>query len=293
MNLFLQKMIVFLSDIECILSPSLPQPRRWRLLRDYVRIRIKASLNRWMHFKREHFLSFKVAVPDYETFLAIFRQVFVRQAYYSRTKRENPIIIDCGGNMGMSVLYWKYIYPHARVTVFEPSREVIDALEHNVRENNLQDIALIQKAVSKENGSAVMYPRGAAACGNTLISSLAEEARPKDRAPEYVVETTRLSEYLPAAVDIIKFDIEGSEDVVLEELLRAHVLTRVREIVLEYHHDPEMGDKRLERILSICQEAQFDVQIFLEDLAFAPQRYIERHGVYALSMRMIQKDSAK
>jgi FkbM family methyltransferase len=292
MHHLIQKIIILLSDIECITSPSLDHPKRLHLLRDYLRIRCKASLNRWVHFKSEHFLSFKVTIPDYETFFAIFRQVFVRQTYYSRTKNEKPLIIDCGGNIGISVLYWKYIYPDAHIIVFEPSKEVVEIMVKNININKLQNVTIVKKAVSNYEGSMTIYPRGTAACGNTLVSSLAKTARLKDRSVNYNVEVTRLSQYLPELVDIVKLDIEGSEDIVLEELSKSNVLNRVREIVLEYHHDPEMGDKRLENILALCQKENFEIQIFSEDTMFSPQRGVEQHQVYSLSMRMINKKYA-
>jgi len=290
MSRLLQKMIITLSDIECIISPAIHQPHRWKLFRDFLRIRIKASLNRWFHFKTEHFLSFTINLIDYETFFAIFRQIFVRQAYYSNTKNSAPFIVDCGGNIGMSLLYWKYLYPDASIIVFEPSKDVLPILKKTIDQNNLKDVILVPNALGGNSGTATMHPRGAAASGNTLVSSIAKTARAKDLGDTYQVTVSKLSDYIQKPIDILKIDIEGSEDIVFQELAQSKTLPTVQEIVLEYHHDPEKGLQRLLTILSICKKNNFAVQIFNEDLVFAPQRNIELENMYSLSMRIVRKN---
>jgi FkbM family methyltransferase len=43
-----------------------------------------------------------------------------------------PVIIDCGGNIGLSVLYFKYLFPNSVITVFEPSPPVFEILKENI-----------------------------------------------------------------------------------------------------------------------------------------------------------------
>jgi len=155
----LKKVLITISDIESVFSPSHPNARRWQLLRDYLRLRVKASLNRWFHFKHERFLSYYVEFPDYEIFFVEFRQIFVLHAYHFRASHSAPRIIDCGGNIGMSVLYFKHLYPDSSITIFEPSREVLPAIRSNIERNKLHNVTLIEKAVNGKNSTANMPMR--------------------------------------------------------------------------------------------------------------------------------------
>ncbi len=40
---------------------------------------------------------------------------------------SKPIILDCGGNQGISTLYFKTLHPDATIHVFEPSPEFLTA----------------------------------------------------------------------------------------------------------------------------------------------------------------------
>ncbi len=49
------------------------------------------------------------------------REIFVELQYYFRARRPDPVIVDGGSNIGMSVLFFKALYPDARVLAFEPA----------------------------------------------------------------------------------------------------------------------------------------------------------------------------
>ncbi len=289
MYFLVHKILVIIGDIDHLLSPAYKHPRRGRLLLDYLRIRIKASLNRWFHFTHDHFLSFEVVVPNYEIFFSTFRQVFIWQTYYLDTDEQAPNIIDCGGNIGMSVLYWKYLYPEAHVTVFEPSREVIGALEENIRRNKLTNVVLVNAAVSATDGTTQIYVRGNAACGNTLSDIIAETTPHKRDIDSYEVKTVRLSDFIQDPVDMLKLDIEGNEGVVFKELAEKNVLEKVKQISLEYHYSPQATGNSLIDILSIFKKYGFEAQIYSEEYENTAQLALEQHGVYAFSMRTVRR----
>src|SRR5690606_29753371 len=47
------------------------------------------------------------------------KEIFVEEVYKVQL-RPNPLIIDCGANIGLSVIYFKRHFPDARVIAFEP-----------------------------------------------------------------------------------------------------------------------------------------------------------------------------
>ncbi len=270
---FLQKFLIFISDIEQIFSPDHVHKQRWAILRAYLRLRIKASLSRWFHFTHEHFLNCHVSFPDYEIFFTTFRQVFVRHAYYFTSQTPTPTIIDCGGNIGMSVLYFKYLYPGAIITVFEPSREVLPSIRKNIADNKLLNVTLVEKAVDAVPGTATMYSRGAAACGNTLVQEIITNVA-KTNNESYTVETTQLSPFVTEHVDLLKLDIEGCEGDVIRELNMSGALGRIGALTLEYH-DTTSSKNNLGPLISILESHHWKVEPFSED----------PHTTYTLSLR--------
>lgn len=55
------------------------------------------------------------------------------------------MILDCGGNIGMSVIWFKQRYPRARITVFEADPQTADLLEENVRTLGLASVTVVQR----------------------------------------------------------------------------------------------------------------------------------------------------
>ena len=291
--IFLHKIIILLSDIEHIYFSSYPQKRKFKLFFDYIRLRIKASLNRWFHFQHEHFLDYHIYVPDYNTFLAIFRQVFIRDTYYFQTKKSAPEIIDCGGNIGMSVLYFAHLYPRANITVFEPSREVINVLKKNIAMNGLKHVRIIHAAVGAENSDVEIYPRGMAACGNTLISAIANTSTKNTTSP-YKVKMLRLSPYIIAPIDLLKLDIEGSEGVVIKDLTELKKLHFIEVILMEYHYYPQVASNNLPDLLANLKNCEFGIQIYSEDVQSTTDPFaLFDNGSYALSIRAINFNPKK
>jgi predicted O-methyltransferase YrrM len=46
-----------------------------------------------------------------------------------------PLILDCGANVGVSVLYFKRLYPDAEIIAFEPDEDVFAILKQNYEES--------------------------------------------------------------------------------------------------------------------------------------------------------------
>jgi FkbM family methyltransferase len=283
------KIGLILDDIAYILSPQYSHAQRHRLVFDYLRLRVKASLNRWFHFSREHFLSYSVEVPDYETFFAIFRQIFVRHAYYFKANTSSPTIIDCGGNIGMSVLYYKYLYPEATIIVFEPSREVLGILRNNIARNALTSVTVVPAAVSSHAGKMQIHTRGAAACGNTLVGGTVNSHSNKGVSDSYEVDVVRLSNHVTGAIDALKLDIEGSEGVVIRELEQSGKLQQIHKIVMEYHYNPSNNENDLIPILQTFKNRGWETQFFFEEPKNNFSLALENGGEYPLSLATVER----
>jgi FkbM family methyltransferase len=166
----------------------------------------------------------------------LHREIFVDLQYYFRASRTDPVIVDGGSNIGMSVLFFKALYPAARVLAFEPAARAHSLLTRNVEANGLRDVEVHRVALGRENAEVAFYedPDDPA----TFRMSTRSERIPGIASP---VPGRRLSDFLSAEVDLLKLDVEGAEDGVLEELSDSGALSGVAQLVVEYHHqlDPE------------------------------------------------------
>src|SRR5581483_2248051 len=52
---------------------------------------------------------------DFEALLVVFEEMFARQPYAVDDLPARPLIVDCGANVGMSILYFKRRYPDAEI----------------------------------------------------------------------------------------------------------------------------------------------------------------------------------
>ena len=225
----------------------------------HQRLRLKRHFVRLFRMRPtgETILGFRVNFFDYRVFTSLFKQMFITREYYFRSKADDPFIIDCGSNIGMSVLFFKWLYPESTIVAFEPDRATFNLLEKNVRGNNLKNVEIFNKAVSDSDGTIEFYsnPDNPGA----LTMSIYSTWNPEKIA--YNVDTVKLSQYITKTVDFLKMDIEGAEVMVIGELAKNGKLRFIREMVMEYHHHMEPSRDLLGKMLATLEENGFGYQI--------------------------------
>ncbi len=170
-------------------------------------------------------LNYRVKITDGPNFYMQYKDEFINRIYDFDAQRLDPLIIDGGSNMGMSILHFKHIYPGARIIAFEPDPAIFRLLSENLALNKIEDVRLVNAGLAAEEGETCFNPDGQA--GGRLSSSGLLR-----------VKMERLSKYLDEPVDFLKLNIEGAELDVLTEAIKAGRLHNVRELVLEYHGWP-------------------------------------------------------
>jgi len=177
-------------------------------------------------------LGYSVTYSSLPVLINLFEEIFIEGSYAFKTTAPGPVIIDCGSNVGLSVLYFKMIYPNSVITAFEPDATSFSLLERNVRENYLQQVTVINAALSDETGEQFLYTPSQknSSLNPTLIPS-------EDQAASTLVKVECLSSYITGPVDCLKIDIEGSEINVLEELIWSRKHELVKLMVVEFHHE--------------------------------------------------------
>src|SRR5262249_42775274 len=79
------------------------------------------------------FLDYGMRIADGFDFYTQFKDIFVQQVYRFDARRPDPHVIDAGSNIGVSTLYFKHLYPRARVTAFEPDPGLFRTLQENMK----------------------------------------------------------------------------------------------------------------------------------------------------------------
>ena len=193
--------------------------------RDFLRLYCScAKRGRYRPLNNVSFGGLSFDVPDAPSFFWQYVDIFKNQSYLFRADTPSPVIYDCGANVGVSVAYFKTLYPGARVVAFEPDREVYDYLSRNLSRNNLlENVAL-------HNAAVWTHSRGV-----TFASDGADGGHVEECLGERVVPSVDLKEMLlgEKRVDLLKMDIEGAETVVMPTL--KHVFNRVCYLFCEYH----------------------------------------------------------
>lgn len=228
--------------------------RRFDLLATYGKLMVKYLLFYRLlkkNKRQETLFGSTIKFFDYDIFFWLFYEIFIKKEYWFAAKTETPTIIDCGSNIGMSILFFKKYYPQAKIIGFEPDRETFAVLKENVAEWNA--VAIHNLALSDREGMISFYS-DAEGKGKLAMSITKQGEEHGMRCKETKVPTTKLSSYITAQVDFLKLDVEGAETLVLEDLDKNKKLPFIKEAFIEYHYSKENPKNKLSVILGILEK---------------------------------------
>lgn len=253
-------MLALVNDLASInRAPSL---RRWPILCAYLRLRtvarVAAYLNR-QAFRRVRLFGAYLSFSNYHAALHLFREIFIQQHYHFQASTPNPTIVDCGGNIGISVLYFKLCYPKATVKVFEPDADAFALLERNVEAFGLTGVEIFPLALAAKDGPRDFYCDPT--IGGGLCHSLLAERIASPNPIVRQVNAERLSKHLSKATDLLKLDLEGSEHEVLDELASSGSLAAVKSLIIEYHHHISDTHGGFSELLKLLDGAGFSYDV--------------------------------
>jgi FkbM family methyltransferase len=187
-------------------------------------------------------------VTDGFSFFHSFQEIFEDGIYSFNAEKKNPIIIDCGSNIGTSIYYFKSLYPDAIITGIEADPSIFSVLKQNIDNSRFQNIDIINKALWNTRTTLDFSHEGADAGRLNDVEKLNDSS--------IFVETILLSEILQehSQIDMLKIDIEGAEVIVLEEIKSQ--LKKVKNLFIEFHSfDNRKQD--LSTLLKILEESNF------------------------------------
>ena len=264
----LNKLTEICSDLRALAIARIPGKAKWQILWVYCRLFFKSRFDRFYHFSEEHFLGYRFQTGVYHHFSIFFREIFVRHSYAFISSTDKPMIIDAGSNIGLSVLYFKWLYPQSKIIAFEPCPPLFEILKKNVEDNKLSDVTIIQSAVADKVGMIELYfpsskPMGGAA---TIVSKAAETKREylKSEWETVQVKTIALSEYISEPVELLKMDIEGAEGLSFQGLDQTKKLSEIQQGIIEFHYNEVSEKNSLVDLLTLLKRNHVRTTIYQE-----------------------------
>lgn len=189
-------------------------------------------------------LNYTITVPDCRSFIWQFKEIFVDNNYLFNAQTDSPVIYDCGSNIGTSVIYFKEIYPGAKIKAFEAQPDIFSILKQNIEFNKIDSVELYSKAVWINNDGIEITSEGAD--GSSIFGD----------GPKTKIDSIRLKELIEKeeTIDFLKMDIEGAETDVLKDCENS--LQHIKHIFIEYHSF--VNEKQnLDLVLSILSKNGF------------------------------------
>ncbi len=193
----------------------------------------------------------EIQLPDSSSFLFMFTEIFLKNVYQFKSDKKSPRIIDCGANIGLSLIYFQQLFPDAEFIAFEPDKTIFKYLQNNTSAFNFNKLNLINKGLWNKESTLAFHSEGAD--GGAILEGIATNVE-----SNITIETCRLSDYLDKQVDFLKMDIEGAEGIVLED--SKEQLKNVKNIFVEYHSF--IGNpQNLGMVINILTDAGFRLHI--------------------------------
>jgi len=200
--------------------------------------------------------SWKIVGYNAKSLLFLFEEIFVNSSYGIKIKNDKPIIFDCGANVGMSVLFFKQLFPNSIIYAFEPNPISFKFLENNISNNNLSDVFIYNLALHSEIGEIKMFYEESI-YGSLLTSTISQ--RGGDQF--FYAKCDKLSNYMKdLSIDLVKIDVEGGEKFIIQDLQEENVLKNSKNYFVEYHSGLD-NDNQLSSFISVFENEGFCLNI--------------------------------
>lgn len=230
--------------------------------REFIRLHDKwKNYPRYKRVNNVRFLNYTFDVPDIPSFIWQFKEIFVDEIYKFETDNKAPVIFDCGANIGMSCLYFKQLYPNAKIKAFEADPDIAEILQKNLLKNHINDVEIINKAVWIDDKGVEFGQEGADGGSINLKTNRIR------------VDSIRLKDFLEKEerIDFLKVDIEGAEYEVLIDC--KDNLSNIQNIFVEYHSRNNLP-QRLSKILNVLEKNNF--RYYIENITKRKKPFINR-----------------
>lgn len=170
----------------------------------------------------------------------IYKEIYLEGVYIDVLNQKKDLtIVDVGANIGVTVQYFRDYAK--KLYAIEPSPENYAALKKNVEFNEWDNVVLCNYALADKDGEMEF----AVAPNNRTTNALVDEKANKGVGPGWYgarvkVPTKSIETFFKEndidEVDFMKFDPEGSEELILYSEGFKKVAPKIKNIMCEFHH---------------------------------------------------------
>lgn len=209
---------------------------RRRLLTVAWRVRCFVSPHKVALFRLGDSAKFRYPLNSaigYALYTAGFETASVK--FVQQELRPGGVFFDVGANGGLyTLIAAQKVGPGGHVYAFEPGERELELLRQNISTNGLTNVTVIDRAVSNKCGVAEF-----AISRDGAMNSLARNRHPGQQIVCWKkVETTTLDgvvkEFGINNVDLVKVDVEGAEQLVLEGAQRLLSASEAPKVICEF-----------------------------------------------------------
>jgi FkbM family methyltransferase len=201
-----------------------------------------------------------------------YKEIFEDKSYmFAEPSDKKFIILDCGSNVGISLVFFIKFYPNAIIEAFEPDPINFSILKENLSYYDCNALTIHNKGVWTNESLLKFDAQGGMGSGiMTDVNNM--------NAQSIDIEVVRLKDIISkyGSIDFIKLDIEGAEFEVLKDCLP--VLSKVKAMFVEFHCN-KTAEQKLDEFLLILKNAGFRYYLrqAYENLELP---FIQKHGEY-------------
>ena len=187
----------------------------------------------------------------------LLNEIFNKKVYDIDLGKTTPVIFDVGAHIGLATIFFNQKYPLARITAFEPNPNIFPLLEENTYYNNIQNVTLHNIALGKTPSKRTLFIDSTNGGFSTAsFSKDAWDGSQKSIGIEVITEP--LSKYIVTPIDLLKMDVEGTEQEIIEELNESGKIKDIKNIIIEFHPTEKQN---IEIIKDILKRNNFIIEI--------------------------------
>ncbi|MBC7828791.1 MAG: FkbM family methyltransferase [Chitinophagaceae bacterium] len=258
----MKKIIRILGLIQIIRQKKYyPGKVRRELTSTLLHLEYKSYRKKGSHEVQLKLFNYNIHAFGYENLRLLFTEIFVHEEYqYFANIQDGTIVADCGANIGIATLYFKWRFPGCIIHCFEPDPMAFLALSKNVKNNNLQQVFLHNVAVMGEEGSLPFYVSQAEQA-SLMMSTVANRMNERTIEVPAIDFSVFVKENNPT---VLKIDIEGAEKNVFDKLISSGAINNLQQIIMEYHHKIEGQPSNLSGMLGILEKTGFEYNLITQ-----------------------------
>lgn len=185
--------------------------------------------------------------------------------------KEDSVVYDVGANTGLYTLFAAKACPDGEMIAFEPYPPNLGLLKQDVARNQLQNVRVIDMALSDSVGSIEFSQPDEDDVGYGSSSIETNESEGTIEVPTTTGDQLIADGEIPAP-NVVKIDVEGSEPLVLEGLETALSASSCRTVYCEVHLP---GEDRRPSVEDFGSSPE-DIQNQLEEFGFTVEELDNR-----------------